>query len=158
MTNSPYRFIDAEVPAQPTPFQVLMKHADLLAEGTDGLIEGRVIERVQERSDKADFPLDSLLTYSLYLQVPRLRNYLHRLYEVSPRDHNADYPVTVTVFLKSGPDTPHSAKDAEELDSILLKFAQSSPVGNILSNIRNQVLTMEEYQQDKVGGRPDHHL
>lgn len=158
MSNSPYRFIDAEVPAQLTPFQVLMKHAELLETGTEGLIEGRVIERVQERSDKADLPLDSALTYSLYLQVPRLRNYLYRLYEVVPRTHNVDYPVLITVFLKSGPDTPRLAKDADELDSILLGFAQSASVGNILANIRNQVLAMEEYQQGNAGGRPDHRL
>lgn len=147
MPESPYRFIDAEVPVQPTAFEVLVKHADLLEQGTQGLIEGRVLERVQEHLDEADIPTGSQLTYTLYLQVPRLRNYLYRLYEVSPRDQDTDYPVRVTVFLKSGPDTRRLAEDAEELNKILTQYAQSSSVGNILTNIRNQVLTMEEHQQ-----------
>ena len=148
MSESPYRFIDTVLPPPPTPAQVLIKHAVLLAQGTEGLIEGRVIERVQERSDEDDLPLNSVLTYSLYLQVPRLRNYLYRLYEVSPRDHNADYPVLVTLFLKNGPAKPRLAKDGGELNGILIEFAETSAVGNILANIRNQVQVMEEYQQE----------
>jgi hypothetical protein len=147
MPASIYQFADTPTQAQRTPFEVLMLHAEAIEQGTEGLIEGRVTVRVQEVPGSADEPVGSKPTFSLHLQVPRLRNYLYRLYEVTPRDLDADYPVEVTIFLKSGPQPPYLAGDAGKLNHKLEEYAGTSAVTNILTNIRNQVQVMEDYQQ-----------
>src|SRR5580658_1446822 len=89
MKNNIWSFAD-NIPQLTTPYEFLIKYASQLKEDTTGIIEGDVIEVIQQ--DKEE------IVFALYLVVPELRNYSYRLIEVIQSNAFTPYPVNMKLY------------------------------------------------------------
>ena len=74
------------------PEIILNEYASKLKSDTDNMFSGVVTESIAEDS--------GVITYALYILVPKLKDYMYRLIEVNIQDLVTPYPLEIKLFAK----------------------------------------------------------
>lgn len=131
---------DAEQKKSKLPYEFLTHYASLLKEDTNHLILGQVLESVSSNSPE--------VTYSLYLIVPKLRNYSYRLIEVKQPDIVTVYPVEMRLYGTAEKNVVFKENVSEQdFEKELVDFITSPLTKLILHAIKNHIDISESYKK-----------
>ena len=120
------------------PGQILRQYAEKLHEDSDGEFYGVVTENIGEDTGE--------ITYALYIQVPKLKNYMYRLIEVNITNLEDPFPIEIKLLAKHPKNhTQFYANDLEDYKH-KLKAAIKNPVTkNILTHLHKLIEIKRDY-------------
>jgi len=126
-------------PQLTTPYEFLIKYALQLKEDTNGIIEGDVVEVIQQ--DKEE------VVFALYLVVPELRNYSYRLIEVIQSNAFTPYPVNMKLYGAATQNVVEVNNVSEQNFEKELKDFITSPLTKlILTSLKTHLEIKKEYE------------
>jgi hypothetical protein len=142
MTDTNKLWLGRREPSQEeSPIKILQEFADRLTQDTENVIEGEVIETYSGESN-------SEIVYAFYLVVPKLRDYMYRLFQITQENIAKEYPVNCILYTKSGAQ-PFEGENPQDFKEKLKFYFQSDYTQNILTSIFNHIDDVEENNKDE---------
>lgn len=124
-----------------SPNAVLHKYAAAVGRDTQQQFVGLVTEAVREDTGE--------VSYALYLIVPRLRDYMYRLFEATVANLLQPYPVTLRYFAKDPRNNQtFRCETPQALEAKLVELISSTTTQNILGHLQQLVDINESYATD----------
>jgi hypothetical protein len=131
MENKIWTFADDKKNIK-TPYEYLFDYASRLAYDTGNIVEGIVTESTSDAEEE--------VTYSLYLVVPKLRNYSYRLIEVIQLNAFTPYPVNMKLFGKAaGNVVTEKNLTVKTFEKKLVEFIKSPLTKLILTHLKTHL-------------------
>lgn len=125
----------------PNPYIILREYAEKVAPDTDNKFVGMVTEAIREDKGEA--------SYALYIVVPKLRDYMYRLFEATLDDLVHPYPMTLRFFAKDPRNNQtYICQTPTELKNNLVELITSIHTQNILGHLQQLVDINEKYSSD----------
>ena len=121
-----------------SPSAILHRYAAAVGRDMQQQIVGLVTEAVREDTGE--------VSYALYLVVPRLRDYMYRLFEVTVDNLLRPYPATLRYFAKDPRNNQtFRCETPQTLDAKLLELIGSTTTQNIVGHLQQLVDITENY-------------
>lgn len=122
-----------------SPWHILNELADKLEPDSQSRFTGQVTESVRNEE----------VTYALYIVVPKLRDYMYRLFEARLTNYLNPYPVTLRFFAKDPKNNQHATcSTPDQLRQTLTEWIQSPLTRLVISALSQQIEIMAQYRQD----------
>jgi hypothetical protein len=123
-----------------SPYAVLSRYAERVGPDTDNKFVGLVTEAVREDTGQ--------VSYALYIVVPKLRDYMYRLFEATLDNLLQPYPMTLRFFAQDPRNNQvKKCETPESLEKELISLIDSVTTQNILGHLEQLIQIKEDYSQ-----------
>jgi hypothetical protein len=139
MSENIWRIYGEGPKKEDNPKLILQKYAKDHSPSTKGQFKGVVTENIKEDSGE--------VIYALYVLVPKLRDYMYRLFEVKIENCIDPYPLELKFFAKDPKNhKTYSCDTAKDYENRLVNLIQSDTTANILKHLQTLIEIKEEYK------------